>query len=49
MQGLTFELKHIFKDIDPKGYKTRVDGKLMSVDIYIPSLSLMYLFRNCFW
>lgn len=46
---ITFELKHVFKDIDPKGYKTRVDGKLMSVDIYIPSLSLAVEFDGSYW
>ena len=30
----------VFKDINPKGFKTRVKGKLWSIDIYIPQLKL---------
>ena len=37
---ITFELLKIFKDINPKGFKTRVDGKLWTIDIYIPQLHL---------
>jgi len=37
---ITFELIQFFKDINPKGFKTRVKGKLWSIDIYIPQLTL---------
>lgn len=46
---ITFELKRIFKEIDPTGYKIRIDGKLTSVDIYIPSLSLAIEFDGSYW
>ena len=46
---ITFELKQIFKDIDPRGFKTRVDGKLWSIDIYIPQLKLGIEFDGSYW
>ena len=46
---ITFELKRIFKDIDPKGYKTMINGKLTSIDIFIPSLSLAIEFDGKYW
>jgi len=36
---ITFELIQFFK-INPKGFKTRVKGKLWTIDIYIPELHL---------
>jgi len=37
---ITFELIQFFKGINPKGYKARIDRKIRSLDIYIPSLNL---------
>ena len=37
---ITFELLLFFKNINPKGYKARINGKIRSLDIYIPSLNL---------
>ena len=46
---ITFELMQFFKDINPKGFKTRVKGKLWSVDIYIPQLNLGIEFDGAYW
>lgn len=46
---ITFELIQFFKDINPKGFKTRVDGKLWTVDIYIPKLNLAIEFDGSYW
>ena len=46
---ITFELVQFFKDINPKGFKTRVDGKLWTVDIYIPKLNLGIEFDGSYW
>ena len=46
---ITFELLKIFKDINPKGFKTRVDGKLWTIDIYIPKLHLGIEFDGSYW
>ena len=46
---ITFELLKIFKDINPKGFKTRVDGKLWTIDIYIPQLHLGIEFDGNYW
>ena len=46
---ITFEIKTIFKNIDPKGFKTRLDGKLRAIDIFIPSLKLAVEFDGSFW
>ena len=46
---ITFELLKIFKDINPKGFKTRVDGKLWTIDIYIPQLHLGVEFDGSYW
>ncbi|MDG1057435.1 MAG: zinc-ribbon domain-containing protein, partial [Flavobacteriaceae bacterium] len=45
---ITFELKQFF-DINPKGFKTRVNGKLWSIDIYIPLLNLGIEFDGAYW
>lgn len=45
---ITFELKQFF-DIDPKGFKTRVQGKLWSIDIYLPELNLGIEFDGSYW
>ena len=46
---ITFELIQFFKDINPKGFKTRVKGKLWSIDIYIPQLTLGIEFDGSYW
>jgi predicted RNA-binding Zn-ribbon protein involved in translation (DUF1610 family) len=46
---ITFELKNIFKNIDPKGLKTRLEGKLRSIDIYIAKLNLALEFDGSYW
>ncbi|MDB4377297.1 zinc-ribbon domain-containing protein, partial [Akkermansiaceae bacterium] len=45
---ITFELKQFF-DINPKGFKTRVDGKLWSIDIYVPEINLGIEFDGSYW
>ena len=45
---ITFELIQFF-DISPKGFKTRVQGKLMSIDIYIKELNLGIEFDGNYW
>jgi predicted secreted protein len=45
---ITFELKQFF-DIDPKGFKTRVQGKLWSIDIYLPKFKLGIEFDGSYW
>ena len=46
---ITFELIKFFKDINPKGFKTIVNGKLWSIDIYIPQLKLGIEFDGSYW
>jgi very-short-patch-repair endonuclease len=46
---ITFELMSLFRNIDPKGFKTRVKGKLWSIDIYIPKLKLGIEFDGSYW
>ena len=46
---ITHELITIFKGINPKGFKTRVNGKLRSIDIYIPDLKLGIEFDGSYW
>lgn len=46
---ITFELLRFFKDINPKGFKTRVKGKLKSIDIFIPELNLGIEFDGSYW
>jgi hypothetical protein len=45
---ITFELK-LFFNINPKGFKTRVSGKLWSIDIYIEELNLAIEFDGSYW
>ena len=45
---ITFELIQFF-EINPKGFKTRVQGKLWSIDIYIPELELGIEFDGSYW
>ena len=46
---ITFELIKIFKDINPKGHKLKVKGKLRSIDIFIPHLSIGVEFDGHYW
>ena len=46
---ITFELKKIFDDINPKGFKTVLDGRLRAIDIFIPLLNLAIEFDGSFW
>ena len=46
---ITFELLKFFKDINPKGYKTRLNGKLRAIDIFIPELNLAIEFDGSYW
>ena len=46
---ITFELLKFFKDINPKGYKTRLNGKLRAIDIFIPDLNLAIEFDGSYW
>ena len=46
---ISFELKSIFHDINPKGFKSRINNKLWTIDIYIPSLNLGIEFDGSFW
>ncbi len=46
---ITFELLTLFPDINPRGFKTRVEGKLWSIDIYIPLLHLGVEFDGSYW
>ena len=45
---ITFELITFFR-IDPRGFKTRVLGKLWTIDIYIPELNLGIEFDGNYW
>ena len=45
---ISFELQQFFK-IDPKGFKTRVNGKLWSIDIYLSELNLGIEFDGSYW
>lgn len=46
---INFELQQFFPRINPRGYKTRVDGKLWSIDIYLPSINLGIEFDGHYW
>ena len=46
---ITFELLTIFKGIDPKGFKTRINGKIWSIDIYIPKIHIGIEFDGSYW
>ena len=46
---ITFELKTIFKDINPKGYKTKIKGKIKAIDIFIPLIKLVIEFDGSYW
>ena len=46
---ITFELMKLFKNIDPKGLKTRLEGRLRAIDIFIPKLNLCIEFDGAYW
>ena len=46
---ITFELIKIFKNIDPKGLKTKLEGRLRAIDIFIPKLNLCIEFDGSYW
>jgi hypothetical protein len=46
---ITFELIKLFKNIDPKGLKTKLSGRLRAIDIYIPKLNLCIEFDGAYW
>ena len=46
---ITFELIKLFKNIDPKGLKTKLEGKLRAIDIFIPKLNLCVEFDGSYW
>lgn len=46
---ITFELLTIFKGINPKGFKKRIDGTLYSIDIYIPKINIGIEFDGAYW
>ena len=46
---ITFELKTLFGRIDPKGFKTRLEGRLRAIDIFIPQLDLCIEFDGSYW
>ena len=39
----------LFKNIDPKGLKTRLKGRLRAIDIFIPKLNLCIEFDGSYW
>ena len=46
---ITFELRTLFKRINPKGFKTRLNGRLRAIDIFIPKLNLCIEFDGSYW
>ena len=46
---ITFELLKFFKDINPKGYKTKLNGRLRAIDIFIPEINLAIEFDGAYW
>ena len=46
---ITFELRTLLKGINPKGFKTRLDGRLRAIDIFIPKLNLCLEFDGAYW
>ena len=46
---ITFELKTLFQRIDPRGLKTKIDGRLRAIDIFIPQLNLCIEFDGAYW
>ena len=46
---ITFELMKLFKNINPKGLKTKLEGQLRAIDIFIPKLNLCIEFDGSYW
>jgi hypothetical protein len=46
---ITFELMKLFENIDPKGLKTKLEGRLRAIDIFIPKLNLCIEFDGSYW
>ena len=46
---ITFELIKLFRNIDPKGLKTKLEGRLRAIDIFIPKLNLCIEFDGSYW
>lgn len=46
---ITFELSKLFKNINPRGFKTRLNGRLRAIDIFIPELNLAIEFDGSYW
>ncbi|MDC0854535.1 zinc-ribbon domain-containing protein, partial [Flavobacteriales bacterium] len=46
---IAFELKLIFPDINPRGFKAKIKGRLKSIDIFIPQLNLGIEFDGSYW
>jgi len=46
---ITFELMKLFKNIDPKGLKIKLEGRLRAIDIFIPKLNLCIEFDGSYW
>jgi hypothetical protein len=46
---IAFELKLIFPDINPRGFKAKLKGRLKSIDIFIPQLNLGVEFDGSYW
>ena len=46
---ILFELKTIFKKIDPKGYKLKINNRVNAIDIYIPELKLAIEYDGSYW
>jgi hypothetical protein len=47
--SITFELITIFNSINPKGFKTKIQNKIWSIDIFIPELNLGIEFDGSHW
>ena len=45
---ITFELKQFF-NINPKGFKSKINGKLFSIDIYLQELNIGIEFDGSYW
>ena len=39
----------MFNNIEPKGLKTRLNGRLRAIDIYLPKLNLCIEFDGSYW
>jgi len=46
---ITFELMKLFENINPKGFKTKLEGRLRAIDIYISKLNLCIEFDGSYW